>query len=69
VRHGAEPLEKRVAKTRPDDFRGEIAHIEDVVKDPSLPSPLDLETGIDTMKVIVAALESSRQGRLVRIDD
>ena len=69
VRHGAEPLEKRVAKTRPDDFRGEIAHIEEAVNDPSLPSPLDLDTGIDTMKVIVAALESSRQGRLVRIDD
>ncbi len=69
VRHDGKTLEQRVAKTRPDDFRGEIAHLEDVIADPSLPSPLDLSTGIETMKVIVAALESSRAGRLVRIED
>ncbi|TVQ38058.1 MAG: gfo/Idh/MocA family oxidoreductase [Wenzhouxiangella sp.] len=68
VRHDGKILEQRVAKTRPDDFRAEIAHLEAVAGDPSLPSPLDLETGVDTMKVIVAALASSREGRLVRID-
>ncbi len=67
VRHDGEVREERVAKTRPDDFRGEIEHLGHVLADPAMTSPLDLSAGLDTMKVIVAALESAREGRLVRI--
>jgi predicted dehydrogenase len=67
VRHGGETLEERVAKTRPDDFRGEIEHIGELLADPSRDSVLDLSAGLETMQVIVAALESAREGRLVRM--
>lgn len=59
--------EAMVEKTRPDDFRGEIAHLGELLEDPSLDSPLDFHTGLDTMRVIVAALKSSREGRMVEV--
>lgn len=59
--------ELMVEKTRPDDFRGEIAHLGELLENPSLESPLDFQTGLDTMNVIVAALESSRDGRVVEV--
>ena len=68
VRHGQDVLEERVAKTRPDDFFGEIQHIGQLLADPALPSPLDLEAGMDTLRVIAAALESAAAGRRVRVD-
>ncbi len=67
-RHGLAPREERIAKTRPDDFRGEIAHVAELLKTPDAPSALDLRAGIDTMRVIVAALASAREGRVVRVD-
>ncbi len=60
--------EESVAKSRPDDFRGEIAHLEALLEDPKLDSPLDLTVGLETMAVIDAALEASRSGRSVRVD-
>jgi predicted dehydrogenase len=60
--------EAMVEKTRPDDFRGEIAHLGDLLADPALGSPLDFQTGMDTMQVIVAALASSSQGRRVAVE-
>lgn len=68
VRHDGQTLEERVKKTRPDDFRGEIEHIGELLDNPDLASPLDLEDGLDTMRVVVAAIESSREGRLVEVD-
>lgn len=68
VDHSGEVREERVRKTRPDDFRGEIEHMAALLADPSLPSPIDLEAGLDTMRVIVAALRSARAGRVVRIE-
>jgi predicted dehydrogenase len=67
IRHDGLKLEERVAKTRPDDFRGEIEHVGKILEDPSLPSPLDLAAGIETMEVIEAALNSSREGRRVKV--
>ncbi len=69
VRHGDETLEQRVAKTRPDDFRGEIEHVGELLAQPDQPSPLDLDSGIETMQVIVAALRSAREGRRVSLGD
>ncbi len=49
---------KLFKKSRPDDFKGEINHIEKLLKDSSIDSPLSLERGIETMKVIEAAFKS-----------
>jgi predicted dehydrogenase len=68
---GGEVREERVAKRRPDDFRGEIEHVAQLLQaSDSAPAPdvLGLEAGIDTMRVIAAALESARSQRLVRVD-
>ncbi len=68
VRHEGPGREEWISKTRPDDFRGEIEHLGALLQDATLPSPLDLEAGLETMRVIAAAIESSRSGRRVRID-
>jgi predicted dehydrogenase len=68
VQQGGATREERVAKQRPDDFRGEIEHVAGLLESSSGSSVLDLEAGIATMRVIHAALESARSGRLVRID-
>lgn len=60
--------EAMIEKTRPDDFRGEIAHLAELLENPSLESPLDLQTGLDTMRVIVAALESARGGKVASVE-
>jgi predicted dehydrogenase len=67
-RDGGEPREERVAKRRPDDFRGEVAHLGALLDDPSQASPLDLRWGMDTMRVIGAALQSASSGRAVDVD-
>ena len=68
LRDDGQGRERLVAKTRPDDFRGEIDHIADLFADPARPSPLDLASGLATMCVIKAALESARTGRRVEVD-
>jgi predicted dehydrogenase len=60
--------EQRIAKTRPDDFRGEVAHLGALLAAPERSSPLDLQHGMNTLRVIAAALESSRNGCTVRVD-
>ena len=47
-------------KTRPDDFKGEIAHLEHLLADPNLASPLDLSAGLEVMSVALAAFASSK---------
>lgn len=49
-------------KTRPDDFLGEISHLEDLLAHPSNASSLDLEHGIAVMEVALAAIASSASG-------
>lgn len=66
--HGKPVREERVAKTRPDDFRGEIAHLAELLKNPDQASVLSLESGIATMRVIAAALSSARSGKVVKVD-
>ena len=69
VEHQGRVREERVARTRPDDFRGELEHMDGLLSEPKSPSPIDLEAGLETMRVIVAALRSAREGRVVRIGD
>ena len=49
-------------KTRPDDFLGEISHLEALLADPSRSSSIDLQAGISVMKIAFAALKSSESG-------
>ncbi|MGD8416070.1 MAG: Gfo/Idh/MocA family oxidoreductase [Pseudomonadales bacterium] len=60
--------EELVAKTRPDDFAGEIAHLGELLDTPTLSSPIDLKPGLDTLRVIAAALTSARNGCAVDVD-
>ena len=57
------PQAWRFPKTRPDDFLPEIRHIGEILGNPVIPSPIDLEAGSSVMKVALAALESSETGQ------
>jgi predicted dehydrogenase len=54
-------------KTRPDDFRGEISHLEELLHNPELPSSLDLSEGLSVMEVALAAIDSSVSGRATTV--
>ncbi|MFO1091174.1 MAG: Gfo/Idh/MocA family oxidoreductase [Hyphomicrobiales bacterium] len=70
VLHGAgeQVDEQLIAKTRADDFKVEIEHLEDVLAGKIKQSPISLERGLDTMMVIAAIFKSHREGRRVTID-
>jgi len=63
-------VEELVAKTRPDDFRGELDHLGDILVGSAAveESPLALAKGLDTMLVVAAAHLSSRLKKSVRIN-
>ncbi len=69
IGHDGSELEERVKKTRPDDFRGELEHIDQLLRNPAEESPIDLAAGLATMQVIVAALASAREGRVMRVEE
>lgn len=55
-------------KQRPDDFKGELDHIEGCVRGATDDSPVALERGLESMMVIAAAHVSHRLRRSVTID-
>ncbi len=57
-------------KSRPDDFRYEIEHIEKILNgtEDGAKSVISLERGLDTMMVISAAYKSAQNKRPVKID-
>jgi len=57
-----------IPKTRPDDFRGEVLHVEELLAGTVKNSPVSLERGLETMLVIAAALRSDAERRVVEID-
>lgn len=57
-----------VTKTRPDDFIMELEHIRTALQDNSVCSPIDIERGIDTMSVLIAAQKSNSLGKRVRVE-
>ena len=64
-----EVKEELIKKTRPDDFKGEVDHLEQILNGGDrAASPISLERGLDTMMVIAAAHVSSRHKRSVRIN-
>ena len=63
-----EMVEELFAKTRPDDFLGEIEHLGEILAGGSREnSPISLAKGLDTMLVVAAAHLSSQHQRSVRI--
>ena len=56
-----------IRKTRPDDFLPEIAHIEEKIRNPKIPSVLDVNFAVETMMVIIAAMESSKLKSEVKV--
>lgn len=57
-----------IEKSRPDDFRYEIANIENLIENPNAFSPIRLEYGLETMMVVAAAFKSNSIRRAVKID-
>lgn len=60
--------EQCIAKTRPDDFKGEIEHVGKIMEGTITESPISLERGLDTMLVIAAANVSAKNNRTVTIN-
>jgi len=61
-------VETPLPKSRPDDFRMEIEHIDAVMKGEITDSAISLERGLDTMMVIAAAYCSHKEKRWMHID-
>jgi predicted dehydrogenase len=57
-----------IPKTRPDDFRNEVLHVEALLAGSESASPIALERGLETMLVVAAALRSDALHRTVEID-
>ncbi len=57
-----------IEKTRADDFKAEIAHLEEVLTGRVSSSPLALERGLDTAMVIAAIFKSHALGKRVAIN-
>jgi predicted dehydrogenase len=58
-----------IKKTRPDDFKGEIDHLGDILNGKNIDnSPLSIERGLDTMMVIAAAFKSHFENKEITID-
>ncbi|NRF33149.1 Gfo/Idh/MocA family protein [Vibrio coralliilyticus] len=67
--NGTEQTEMLIEKTRPDDFKGEIEHLENILNGQlEKISPVSMERGLDTMMVIAAAFKSHFENREVTID-
>ena len=59
-----------IQKTRPDDFKGEIDHVDALLsgKATLADSPISLVRGLETMMVAAAAFVSHRENRSVKIN-
>jgi predicted dehydrogenase len=60
--------EEHFEKSRPDDFKGEIDHLERLLRGETPPEPISLERGMETMLVLAAAHKSQALGKTVTID-
>lgn len=57
-----------IPKNRPDDFKGEIDHVERILNGEKIDSPIALDKGLETMLVIAAAHIAAREKRAVTIN-
>lgn len=65
---GGQIQENLIAKTRPDDFKGEIEHVGDILAGNTNNCPISLSRGLDTMMIIAAAMKSQQLNQTVHID-
>jgi predicted dehydrogenase len=65
---GSETETVLLEKTRADDFKAEVQHIQNILDGDLVDSPISLERGLDTMMIIAAAFKSHHTGRRVSID-
>lgn len=65
---GRDLVERKVTKTRPEDFIEELKHIGAALAADPGASPISLARGLDTMLVVAAAHQSSETGKRVKID-
>jgi predicted dehydrogenase len=70
AKSGAETQQTGFTKKRPDDFAGEIDHIDRLLSGADAPveSPIYLDRGLETMLVVAASHMSARAKRPVHID-
>ena len=54
-------------KTRPDDFIRELKHIDLMIRSNNFNSPICLENGLDTMKVLIAAHKSNIDNKTTKV--
>lgn len=59
---------KILPKKRPDDFKWEVEHLEQIIEGRIQKSPISLERGLDTMMVIAAAYLSHQRKQVMRVD-
>ncbi len=60
--------ENILPKKRPDDFKWEVGHLNEIMEGKIKESPISIERGLDTMMVIAAAHLSYQQKKPVYID-
>jgi predicted dehydrogenase len=65
---GKTPTERKITKSRPDDFIEELRHVAAALDGEAASSPIAVTRGLDTMLVVAAAHRSSATGRAVHID-
>ncbi len=58
---------KLFPKSRPDDFKGEVQHVHDILSGAVADSPVSLQRGLDTMLVVAGAYQSNQLGKAVEI--
>ena len=67
-KHDDSPEEQLIAKTRPDDFAPEIDHIERLMAERDLQSPISFDIGVECMRIICAAFQSNQTGSRIILD-
>jgi len=67
-RKGKAVTKNILPKKRPDDFKWEVEHLQQIVEGKVDESPISLERGLNTMMVIAAAHLSYQQKRVMHID-
>jgi predicted dehydrogenase len=67
--NGKEPQTELIPKTRPKDFEGELDEVERLLRSGASSSPISLEQGIHTMKVIAASYRSHQEGRVMNLSE
>ena len=58
----------KIPKSRPDDFTGEIEHVEDLLMGNIQESPISLNNGIETMNIIAASHVSHTTNTCVHLE-